>query len=47
MLHVITLMIIVQYHNLFDQKLSNYIPHKETLLFSSDNKHLIDVKHIL
>ena len=47
MLHVNTLMIIVQYHNLFDQKLSDYIPHKETSLFSSNNKHLIDVKHIL
>ena len=47
MLHASTLMIIVQHHNLFDQKLSNYIPHKETSLFSSNNKHLIDVKHIL
>ena len=52
MLHVDNLMIIVQYHNLFDQKLSNYIPHKETSLFSSQvlisiNKHLINVKHIL
>ena len=47
MLHANTLMIIVQHHNLFDQKLSHYIPHKETSLFSINNKHLIDVKHIL
>ena len=47
MLHANTLMTIVQYPNLFDQKLSNYIPHKETSLFLSNNKYLIDVKHIL
>ena len=46
MLQANTLMIIVQIHKMLDLKLSHYIPHKDTSLFSVNNNELIDVKHI-